>query len=181
MQQRTILGTILAVPLIIAALLLPSAATSAPAKQPAESVEQLIARIDRHHPANYYELAAKLFEQGRRDEAVFWFYVGQIRFRSRLKQIPNLKPDGDPALFASLSEVVGTPLNRYAFGDIPKLAETIDRALAWDASHEDPYSPKSPVRDGIRDGLVAMKASMLDKADEIRASRLRNGLENARP
>lgn len=173
-------GRLLVVPLLIACAAPPVAAVAAPpAPRSVESVEQVMARIEREHPAAYYELAKRLFEQGRRDDAVFWFYVGQIRYRSRLMHNPNLPKDGEPALFASLSQVVGAPLNRYAFGDIPKLAETIDRALAWDAEQPDPLSPKDAVRDEVRNGLVKMKADMLARAGEIRANRVRNGLENA--
>src|SRR5688572_26609597 len=135
---------------VLAAVLigcLSSAAVAAPAStRPAESVEQLMARIAREHPSAYYELAKRLFEQGRRDEAVFWFCVGQPRYLSRLVSNPNLPRHGEPALFASLSQVVRGPLNRYAFGDMTKLAETIDRVLAWDAQHDDPYSLKGAVR-----------------------------------
>jgi hypothetical protein len=63
----------------------------------------------------------------QKDEAVFWFYAGQLRYRVYLlANKDKLKPSGDPALFASLSEEIGRPLNEYAFGDIPQLAKTID-------------------------------------------------------
>ena len=60
-----------------------------------------------------------------------------------------LRPDADPALFASLSEVVGRPINEYAFGDIPALAATIDRVLAWHAANDDPFTH---LRGGRRTG-----------------------------
>jgi hypothetical protein len=64
---------------------------------------------------------------GKRDEAVFWFYAGQLRYRVYLLvNKDKLEPSGDPAVFASLSEEIGRPLNEYAFGDIPQLAKTID-------------------------------------------------------
>ncbi len=143
-----------------------------------KSTKEMIAVIAKEHPASYYMLAKRLFQEGQRDEAVFWFYTGQIRYRARLKTHPNLPKDGEPALFGSLSEVVGRPLNEYAFGDIPKLATIIDRALAWDAANADPFSPKGEMRDSVRAGLEKMKADVLARADEIRATRIKNGLEN---
>jgi hypothetical protein len=142
-----------------------------------QTAQQIQAGIENKHPAAYYALAKRLFESGARDEAVFWFYAGQIRWRAYLMGNPQLPRDGDPALFASLSEVVGRPLNQYAFGDIAGLAKTIDRALEWDASHPDRYVKVSE-REKSRSGLMGMKTDMLARADEIRATRVKNGLSN---
>jgi hypothetical protein len=143
-----------------------------------QSPEQLIAGIERKHPAVFYMLAKKLFEAGQKDEAVFWFYAGQLRYRAYLKANPSLDPSGDPALFASLSEVVGRPLNQYAFGDIPKLSASIERALAWDEAQPDLHTPKTPERAEIVNGLRDMKREILAGADEIRKTRATRGLEN---
>ena len=63
--------------------------------------EQLQEGIEGRHPAAYYILAAKLFAGGKKDDAVFWFYLGQLRYRFHLAANPELDPPGDPALFAS--------------------------------------------------------------------------------
>jgi hypothetical protein len=143
-----------------------------------QSVEHLQKGIEAKHPAAYYALAKRLFENGEKDEAVFWFYVGQLRYRSYLASYPNLKPDGDPALFGALSEAIGRPINVYAFGDIPALAATIDRVLAWDAAHPDAFTPKGSAREQVRQGLLGMKTQVLATQDQLRASRSANGLEN---
>jgi hypothetical protein len=143
-----------------------------------QSIEQLRLGIEAKHPATYYALAKRLFERGDRDESVFWFYVGQLRYRSYLASYPNLKPDGDPALFGALSETIGRPINAYAFGDMPALTATIDRVLAWDAAHGDTFSSKGPARDKVREGLIAMKAHVVANQDQLRATRAANGLEN---
>src|SRR4030095_3345483 len=83
-----------------------------------QTPETLKVGIEQNHPAAFYILASKLFGDGKKDEAVFWFYAGQLRYRFYLKANPGLNPSGDPALFASLSETVGRPVNEYAFGDI---------------------------------------------------------------
>ena len=136
------------------------------------------AGIETSHPAEYYKLAARLFAAGKKDEAVFWMYAGQIRFRAYLATHPDLARDAEPALFASLSESVGRPINEYAFGNIPSLAETLDRVLAWDRAHADPFSPKGGARDRVVDGLRKMKLDIVATADDIRANRARNGLAN---
>jgi hypothetical protein len=133
------------------------------------------------HPAGLIKHAAELWKAGRRDDAVFWFYLGQLRYRAYLAAHPDLPKDRDPALFASLMEVVGRPVNEYAFGDLPALARTIGEVLAWDDAHPDAMTPKDtfgPQRDRIRRGLAQMRDEALAQADQIRATRVRNGLTN---
>jgi hypothetical protein len=143
--------------------------------------DALKAGIEQNHPAAYYILASKLFASGKKEEAVFWFYAGQLRYRFYLKATPDLPPSGDPALFASLSETVGRPLNEYAFGDIPRLAKTIDDVLQWDASHENGFTSKRAHPQDyadIRDGLVKMRDQILKNQEDLKRQRSANGLEN---
>lgn len=156
------------------------AAAQAPdtAQWNAQTPAQLIEQIETKHPATYFVLAKKLFEENRKDDAAFWFYVGQIRYRAYIAANPKLDRSGDPALFSSLFNVLGPSINGYAFGDIPKLLGTIDAALAWDASKEDRFAPKSPSRDQVRAGLVKLQKEIAARRDEIRATRKQKGLEN---
>ena len=66
-------------------------------KLPPATIE---AALPNEHPSVYYGYAARLFREEKKDEAVFWFYVGQLRYRFHLKANPNMDPSGDPALFA---------------------------------------------------------------------------------
>jgi len=155
-------------------------APGSPTATSTETVDELKAGIENKHPSTYYTLAKKLFTEGTKDEAVFWFYLGQLRYRFYLKASKNLDPSGDPALFASLSEVVGRPLNEYAFGDIPKLAETIDKVLEWDETHDNGFTPKQGNEEllkSIRDGLAGLKDKILTDQERIKAQRKQNGLE----
>src|SRR6516225_5758288 len=146
------------------------------------SIDQLKNGIENQHPTAFYILAEKLFAAGQKDDAVFWFYAGQLRYRVYLLvNKDKLDPSGDPALFASLSEEVGRPLNEYAFGDIPQLAKTIDTVLAWDKSHSNALTPREKHRseyDQITAGLAHMRDEVVRKADSIRKTRAANGLEN---
>jgi hypothetical protein len=146
--------------------------------------DQLKSGIQRQHPAAYYILAGKLFKAGDKDEAVFWFYAGQLRYRFHLGANPDLPRSGDPALFSSLSEVVGRPLNEYAFGDIAQLSTTIEKVLAWDDKTANEFTSKKTHADAwkaTRDGLGEMRKQVVANADQIRAQRTKNGLENRRP
>ena len=133
------------------------------------------------HPAEYYKRAGELFKEGKKDEAVFVLYLGQLHFRTYLLTHREADQDQSLGTFAALSEQIGKPITQYAFGNIPALARTIDAVLAYDAANPDNISspPESAgAHEEVRKGLAAMKAKMLSEADRIHAQREKNGLEN---
>lgn len=143
--------------------------------------EKLKKGIENQHPATYYILAQKLFESGKKDDAVFWFYAGQLRYRFYLLANPKLEPSGDPALFASLSEVVGRPINEYAFGDLKALDATIDKVLTWDDQTRNGFTSTKAHKEEwtkTRDGLKELRKYVTQNGDSIRAQRKANGLPN---
>jgi hypothetical protein len=147
----------------------------------AMTVDQLRDGIENRHPAAYLILAQKLFTGGKRDEAIFWLYEGQLRFRIYLACHPDLPSDGEPALFSSMNHVIAKPLNQYAFGDIDTLVATIDRALDWDSKTENGFIDKDRCADAIRDqhrSLNKFNNRLIAKAKEIRAERAKAGLQN---
>ncbi|MET0249488.1 MAG: hypothetical protein ABW164_07145 [Sphingobium sp.] len=145
-----------------------------------QTPEQIIASADSAHPASLYILASKLMHGGRFDEAVRWFYIGQLRYRFYLMTDPQNVAD-ERILFSALSESVGRPINEYAFGNVDDAVREIDAALAWDADHPNYFTDKDAFPQQlvkVRDGLKAMRDDMLARKDEIRETRTRNGLPN---
>jgi len=143
---------------------------------------QLKQDIEKKHPSAYYMLAAKLFKNPTtKREAVFWFYAGQLRYRYHLAANPDLPRDGDPALFASFSEVIGRPINEYA-GGVPDIwIAEITHALEWDAGHDNGFTPKTKSPEQyrqIRAGLVAMRDQLSAMKDKLPEMRRKNGLQN---
>jgi len=141
---------------------------------------QLKEGIEKKHPAAYYMLAAKLFKDpATKREALFWFYVGQLRYRYHLAANPDLPRDGDPALFTSFSEVIGRPINEYA-GGVPDIwIAEINHALAWDTAHDNGFTPKTKSPDQylqIRAGLVSMRDQLSAMKDKLPEMRRKNGL-----
>lgn len=128
-------------------------------------------------PARYFQKAVQHWSKGEPDEATFWFYVGQLRYRAYLTANPNLDPTGDPALFSALMESVGRPINEYAFGDTDNLIAILDRALVWDNENPDPRVPES-VRSKTRAGLIQLRDKIGRDAAIIRQKREANGLPN---
>jgi hypothetical protein len=125
-------------------------------------------QIENKHPATYFVLAQRLFALGARDEAVFWFYVGLIRYRGYLTGAHDA---GEAERFHSLWEAVERPINDHAFGDVAALAAAIGRALAWDEMRTDPYTAKPGARDQVRIGLRRMRLELLARRDAFRAAR----------
>ena len=144
-------------------------------------LDELIRIIPDQHPSFYYILASRLLAANRKDEAVFWFYAGQLRYRIRLACHRDLPPDVEPALFASLQEEVGRPVNEYAGADPAAWAAAIEQARDWDTRTRNGYEPKAPCQAEIADqrgGMGALIDHIRQNTDQIRAQRRANGLPN---
>jgi hypothetical protein len=152
------------------------------------SVEQvrLLPRTDvesqlaNSHPSSFYAYAARLFEEGDRQEAVTWFFVGQLRYKYLVATQPALPPDGEPALMASLNSLIGQFINEWAGGDPIAWAGSISSAIEWDAANGNSVTPKdlAPAeQEEVRSGLIRLRDHILANADEIRDQRKAAGLE----
>jgi hypothetical protein len=123
------------------------------------------------HPINYYIYAEQLFRGGRKDQALQWFYAGQLRYRFLLKANPGSDRSGGTALFNSLLNEFGPPLNHYGASDPANWAKQIDAALEWDASNPNGYTSKTRYAQQlheVRDGLVNFRVYVVDHAAELR-------------
>lgn len=129
-------------------------------------------------PAHYQE-AATAWEAGRKDEALTKFYIGQLRGRINVSCVEQ-EPSGGPALLGALQEVMGTPINGWAGGDVDRWMKGIDAALLWDASHPDPDVTTDACRieqAKQRQGLRDLRASIDRDRAEIARQRKANGLD----
>lgn len=137
--------------------------------------------IEKRHPAAYYILALKLFEANQKDEGVFWFYAGQLRYRFHVAAKPDLDPSGDPALLASLNETVGRPINEYAFGDLRTLEATLENVMKWDRDTPNGFTSKENSVEAwnkTRSGLRSLVTYIDQNESEIRKQRTAKGLPN---
>jgi hypothetical protein len=130
-----------------------------------EPIAVVKAQIEYKHPATYFVLAQRLFALDQKDEAVFWFYVGLIRYRGYLAGPLGA---GEAVQFQALWDAIESAINDHAFGDIGALAAAINRALAWDELRPDPYVPDAAVRDRVRNGLRRMRFELLARRDAFR-------------
>jgi hypothetical protein len=94
-----------------------------------EVIHAITAKPEDFAPPVLYVLSSVLFEQDKKDEAVFWFYAGQLRGRIDA----NICADKSArAAVAEMNERFGTPINQYSFENIPLLTNTVERVLAWE-------------------------------------------------
>ncbi len=108
-------------------------------KLPPAKIEAALPTQD---PSAYYLYADRLFHEGKKDDAIFWFYVGQLRSRFYLKANPNLPPGGAPAAFSALNATIGPSINGYAGGNVKEWVKAIDRALKWDSEATNGFTSK---------------------------------------
>lgn len=173
----------LRVPLLFVTLAAPSFMFGAftPADIKTLPPSQIEAKLPAEHPSSYYGYAGRLFSEGKKDEAVLWFYVGQLRYRIYLNANPPSDPSGDPALFASLNATVGQKINEYAGGDPKMWAAQIAGALKWDDKHSNDFTSKKKFKEvhaEIRAGLAKLGKQIEDGAEKMREERKKRGLEN---
>ena len=72
------------------------------------------------------------------DDSVFWYYEGMLRIRAY--HVGKGEPPEQEDLYWALPTL---PIVVYGASDPAKLVATIDRVLAWDAAHDDPFAPKA--------------------------------------
>ena len=127
-----------------------------------------------------YVRAAELFNAGKRLQAGCVMYRGQFRARLLLLVENNQPSDGAPALFASLSETVGRPINQWLGGDRDDWIAAMTCARDWAANNDDPDYPRRRHRQAhaqMLAGLDELIAS-IPPAAELRAQRRAAGLPN---
>jgi TPR repeat protein len=138
-------------------------------------VEQLTVLVEHLQPAAFFILSKRLMDLGRTDEAVFWFYVGQLRWQAYLINHPS---QNEGELFGAMVATLGPPLNDYIGGDVQAWVAMIDKVLAWDASHPDDFTASRDARARSRAGMIDLRQQIINRQDEVRAARTRRGLTN---
>lgn len=147
----------------------------------AKTPDEIIKGIENQHPMIYYVLAGKLYDANRREEATFWLYAGQLRYRFLLEVHSEPERANDKAVFAEMTRQIGGPINIWAFGDTAMLASTIDAVLAWDEKTPNGVTPKADYVEEwqkTREGMAEFGKYVRENADKIRAERSKKGWEN---
>ncbi len=94
-----------------------------------KSISDITNSPENYTPPVFYFLSSILFSEKKKDDAMFWFYAGQLRGRIDANICADISVAG---AIGALNDKFGTPINRYAFKDIPKLTNTVEKVLAWE-------------------------------------------------
>ncbi len=102
----------------------------------AKSINQIVADLkkeqDHLRAEVMYVAAIRLYDLGRKDEAVYWFYAAQYRARlfNAILDAAHVGSVGDEAFelkqaYGAFNQLAGTYINGYAFGDVKTLEKTL--------------------------------------------------------
>lgn len=122
-----------------------------------------------NEPLELFGPATALFQNGKKDEGVFWFYAGQLRVRQQI-----VVDNGDRGqLLSVMLMTVGVPINNYAFQDTSNLNKILDRVLEWDKKTENPFRVEAEQKnlgekiDQIYDGYQALKVKLITEKSTL--------------
>jgi hypothetical protein len=142
-----------------------------------------------------YVVSIRLYDFGLKDDAVYWFHSATYRARLFQSIVPrtSIGNIGDPGFehtqaYGAFHTLAGEYINGYAFGDLAKLKKTIE--LVKSENEKIPkfkliYPKQSFVPDEswpaknkeIAAGLDKLLDYIAKNADEIKATRKKNGIE----
>lgn len=134
-------------------------------------------------PLSLFPAASVLFQNGKKDDAVFWFYAAQLRTRYQLA----FERGDRGQLLTVMMMTVGVPINNYAFQDISNLNRILDKVLEWDKKATNPFIEMAKTEsidkqiEQIYSGLRDLKTKLTkDKVElETAARKAAPGIEQA--
>lgn len=169
------------------------------ARADAKSIDKVVTELkkERDHlrAEVMYVAAILLYDLGRKDEAVYWFYSAQYRARlfNAILDVAHVGSIGDEAFelkqaYGAFNQLAGTYINGYAFGDLKKLEETL-----MSVAKEGEVLPKmeelyptvrfistnecDKKNSIVAKGLTDLVDHIKTNADSIKEQRKRNGVE----
>lgn len=95
----------------------------------AAAIEAIEASPSKYIPAVFYGLAITLLNEGRQDDAVFWFHFGRLRARFDAGRCADVSARQLPA---ALDQSAGSPIFAHIAQNLEKYATTVDEVVALD-------------------------------------------------
>jgi hypothetical protein len=139
-----------------------------------------------------YVAAIRLYDLGFRNEATYWFYSAQYRGRL-LASLVDREKIGSPGFELvqaanAFQQLVGPYINGYAFGDMNRLIQIVERVQKENKTVPDldktypgiafkPRSEWDPGNNGINEGLTQLGSMLKDQKASIKKTRIDNGTE----
>lgn len=106
------------------------------ASNKSSTIDKVLNSPNDFNPPVLYSLSKALFDAGRKDDAMYWFYVAQLRARYD----SNLTTDQTARSgISTLNDRFGPDINKYAFQDPEKLEQTVTKVVDFVRSNEENY------------------------------------------
>lgn len=99
------------------------------AEQRKKAILEIEATPQNYAPPVFYLLSNVLFSEGRKDDAAFWFYAGQLRGRYDANRCADISAREAVAV---LNMQFGKPINTYTMQNLPKLEKIVQKVVLWD-------------------------------------------------
>lgn len=101
-----------------------------------ETVNNILSNPNNYNPPVLYALSKELFEENKKDEAMYWFYIAQLRARYD----SNLCLDASAKQGVGiLNRTYGPNINEYAFNDVDKLELTVNKVVEFVKKNDENY------------------------------------------
>lgn len=101
-----------------------------------QTVNTILKDPNYYNPPVIYALSRELFNEGKKDEAAYWFYVAQLRARYDA----NLCMDNSAKQGVSvLNSEYGPAINTYAMQDIDKLENIVKKVVEFVKTNTENY------------------------------------------
>ncbi|MDB5936337.1 MAG: hypothetical protein JWQ01_3681 [Massilia sp.] len=113
--------------------------SSGSAQEKDNAVALVLAHPENYVPPVFYAMSAVLFDLGKKDDAAFWFYAGQLRARFDANRCLDISARQAVGV---LNQTYGTPINQYALKDMTKLEALIPRVVEWDKATPHNYDAR---------------------------------------
>lgn len=117
-------------------------------------------------PLELFPAATVFYKNGKKDEAVFWYYAAQLRVQYQLA----FEAGDRRQLLAVMQMAVGPPIINYAFQYVSNLNRILDRVLEWDAKTVNPHREKTRSESSEKQ-IVQLYAGLNDFRTKLTAER----------
>jgi len=130
------------------------------------SAEKVLAQPEKVNPLTYAVAVKWLWQQGRRQQAAFWFYLFQAR--TRPWSLADTSGDGVSALRGALNDELGSVINPWVASDLAAWRSIADRAIAFERRL--PLSRERPAGIDAVAWLKLVETSRVDYAAQMRTA-----------